>query len=132
MREKLKSFLADDLSFYGSLIVLVAIISFGLGRASNGQFHTKIEPNIDIISQLQPIPRDDTDPVPASGSVLKPTPVNVLGSEEKVVASRSGTRYHLPTCPGAKQIKPENLITFPNPAAAVAAGYTKAANCPGL
>ena len=132
MREKLKSFLADDLSFYGSLIVLVAVVSFGLGRASSGQFHTKVEPNIDIISQQKPIPRNDLVPAAVSGSVLNPVPVSALSSEEKVVASRSGTRYHLPACPGAKQIKPENLITFPNQEAALAAGYTKAANCPGL
>jgi methylphosphotriester-DNA--protein-cysteine methyltransferase len=49
-----------------------------------------------------------------------------------VVASKSGTKYHLPTCPGAKQIKSTNLITFNSKQEAEAAGYTPASNCPGL
>jgi methylphosphotriester-DNA--protein-cysteine methyltransferase len=46
-----------------------------------------------------------------------------------VVGSKTGRRYHLPDCPGAKRIKPANLITFESIEAAKAAGYTPAANC---
>ena len=55
---------------------------------------------------------------------------NVIGGA--VVASKNGTKYHLPTCPGAKQISPANLISFPSIEAARAAGLTPASNCPGL
>ena len=50
----------------------------------------------------------------------------------EVVASKQGTKFHLSSCPGAKQIKPENRVVFPTIAAALAAGYEPASNCPGL
>ncbi len=71
-------------------------------------------------------------------------PVQVLMSENnddryskaltlgKYVASRSGTKYHLPWCSGAKRIKEKNKIWFETEEAARAAGLTPAANCPGI
>lgn len=60
----------------------------------------------------------------------------VSGSSEAkiglVVASKSGSKYHLPDCPGVKTILPANKITFSSPQEAERAGYTPAANCPGL
>ena len=53
-------------------------------------------------------------------------------TERRFVASVSGTRYHLLSCPGAKQIKEENRIYFRSREDAEIAGYTPAANCPGL
>ncbi|HLP44011.1 MAG TPA: hypothetical protein VK145_01915 [Candidatus Nanoarchaeia archaeon] len=49
-----------------------------------------------------------------------------------VIASKTGTKYHLPECPGAKTIAEKNKITFDSIAAAERAGYAPAANCPGL
>jgi methylphosphotriester-DNA--protein-cysteine methyltransferase len=49
-----------------------------------------------------------------------------------VIASKNGSKYHLPSCPGGSQIKAENRITFASPDLAEAAGYQPAANCPGL
>lgn len=49
-----------------------------------------------------------------------------------VVASKNGTKYYLPSCSGADRISAANKVTFVSPAAAAAAGYTPAANCPGL
>ena len=60
------------------------------------------------------------------------TPTELQATAGEVVASKSGSKYHLPTCAGAKQIKPENLISFASASAAEAAGYTPAANCKGL
>jgi hypothetical protein len=50
----------------------------------------------------------------------------------QVVASKNGTKYHLPTCPGAKQISDKNKITFNSAEEARAAGYSPASNCKGL
>lgn len=50
----------------------------------------------------------------------------------KYVASKNGTKYYLPTCSGAKRISEANKVWFATAAAAVAEGYTPAANCPGL
>lgn len=48
------------------------------------------------------------------------------------VASKNGTKYHLPSCAGAKQIQEENKIIFNSKAEAEAAGYTPASNCKGI
>jgi len=54
---------------------------------------------------------------------------NLVG---KYVASKNSTKYHLATCPGAKQIKEENKRWFDSKEAAEKAGLTPAANCPGI
>ena len=60
------------------------------------------------------------------------TPQRGEAVEGKYVASKSGAKYHLPWCAGAKRIKEENKVWFDTEEAAIAAGYTPAANCPGL
>src|SRR3989338_3692479 len=50
----------------------------------------------------------------------------------QVVASKSGSKYHLPWCSGAQAIKEENKVWFASREAAEAAGYEPAANCKGL
>ena len=52
--------------------------------------------------------------------------------DETVVASVSGTKYHLPWCSGAKRINEQNLVTFSNALEAKEAGYQPAKNCKGL
>jgi hypothetical protein len=126
MFEKLKSLLAEDRLFYSVLIVLVAVVSFGLGRQSGlslTQDNTDKASNYEV-SVLQPQASQATALTAPAGEEAT--------TAAAVVASKSGTKYHLPTCPGAKQIKPENLITFESIEAAKAAGYNAAANCPGL
>ena len=49
-----------------------------------------------------------------------------------VVASKSGSVYHLPWCPGAARISPQNLVTYESEEAAKRAGLTAAKNCKGL
>lgn len=58
-----------------------------------------------------------------------PSPTHYTG---QVVASKvSETKdFHIPGyCIGARSIKPENAVWFPNPAAAIAAGYTPCPVC---
>ncbi len=50
----------------------------------------------------------------------------------KYVASRSGTKYHLPWCSGAKRIKEGNKVWFNSENEARAAGFAPASNCPGI
>ncbi len=64
-------------------------------------------------------------------SVQKEEPAPPSGGGQ-YVASKSGTKYHLPWCPGAKQMKEENKIYFSSKEEAEAAGYTPAANCKGI
>ena len=117
MKEKLKSFLYDDAVFYTTLLLLVAIASFGLGRQSVAPVLTGSTRTVANSTEVQPL-------VPNIDSV-----VSESADSSVVIASKSGSRYHLPTCPGAKQIKESNVIEFQSIQAAEAAGYTPAANC---
>jgi len=120
MLEKLKSLLNEDQVFYGLLLALIAIGSFGLGKLSVAD-----SPLIGQTETLKPV-------TITQNAVLNTVSTTTAGELVAVVASKSGSRYHLPTCPGAQQIKAENIIEFTSIAAATAAGYTPAANCPGL
>lgn len=53
-------------------------------------------------------------------------------SVQQLVGSKTGTKYHLPECSGAKNISDKNKIFFSSIAEAEKQGYTPAANCPGL
>ncbi len=123
MEQKLKSFLADDRVFTTLLLVIVGAISFGLGRQSVEDFQVvgTTPAGVVFIEAAEGV------------SALSPADAaTTLQSTPRVVASKTGTKYHLLTCPGAVQIKEENKLYFDSPALAEAAGLQPAANCPGL
>lgn len=131
MWQKLKSFLTNDAVFHSVLLLLVAVGSFGLGRQSvdnpapaKQPLFIKENATTAAVATAINTTATTSEPAPAAAATV-PAPVAVVGS-------KSGTKYHLPTCSGAKRIKPENLISFESIEAAKAAGYTAAANCPGL
>ncbi|HMO77758.1 MAG TPA: Ada metal-binding domain-containing protein [Candidatus Paceibacterota bacterium] len=132
MLEKLKSLILNDQVFYSLLIVLVAIVSFCLGRLS-------LIPDTPVTNRVE-IKQPKTAPetkTPLTLDTESKAPFTTSNSSSgatngTVVGSRSGSKYHLPSCPGAKQIKAENLINFSSREAAEAAGYKPAANCPQL
>lgn len=151
--EKIKSWVQankPDL-FMAGVIFLVGLGSFGLGRLSvlwpekqaieiTG---TKVETGI------APSGSADT-PAAAAGLAAKAKATSAAGEEiggkgsgarsqqpatsaaGRYVGSKSGSSYHLPWCPGAKQIKESNKIWFETRAEAESKGYKPAANCPGL
>ncbi len=128
MLEKLKSFLLNDQIFFAIIVVLVGIASFSLGRASVLQNIQKPPPVQASTQSAVTIERvKETTVPPQKEEVLMEKPVT-----GELVGSKSGTKYHLPTCPGAKQIKEENKVFFANTTEAQAAGYKPAANCPQL
>lgn len=101
-------------AFWVALVILVAGLSFGLGRL------TKLEEAREPVKIESPVQEIKTFP-PTSN----PT-------SNSVVASREGEKYHWPWCSGAKRIKETNKIFFASPEEARKAGYTPAANCQGL
>jgi hypothetical protein len=135
MYKKLKSLLADDLVFTSLLLCCVAIAAFLLGRASlqgtplSGPVGSLISPTVRQTA-LVPVASLEASSTAVSRAATPPLPVG--GNTGPIVVSKSGTKYHLTTCPGAKQIKDENKIYFESATAAAAAGYSPAANCPGL
>jgi len=126
MYHRIKAFLADDSVFYSLLITLVGVTSFGLGRWSVDErpVHTQT-PTIEMI---QGVVSEMETAVPALDGAEAPS----SATTGQYVASKNGSKYHLPWCPGAKQMKEENKVWFASKPAAEAAGYTAAANCPGL
>jgi len=67
-------------------------------------------------------------PVPDVACALSQTTID----EGKFVASKSGTKYYLPSCAGAERISETNKVWFVSASAASAAGYSPAANCKGI
>ena len=135
MIEKFKLWLENDRLFYGTSVILVGLTSFGLGRLSvNGDLNG-FQSTKSLVQMVEPISLPATVSL-SSKKIDEQNPEalskNNVNSPSMVVASKNGTKYHLPNCSGAKNIKSENLITFSSRVEAETAGYQKAANCPGL
>jgi len=109
---KIKNRAGDLLADWGlvAIVFLVGLSSFGLGRLS--VLETVKEP-----ISIRQAPEGEARGMHVGGLV---------------VASRSGSAYHYPWCPGAETIAPHNRIWFESEAKARAAGYSPARNCKGL
>ena len=108
-------------------LLLTNLLAFGFGRLTI------------LVGEPEPITVDfapQTTEVTPREVVQARTEVSPQGSPRSdlgtIVASKNGTKYPLPNCPGAKQIKESNKIFFASVDEATRAGYTPAANCPGL
>ena len=136
MYNKFKLYLSDDTFFYGTLIVLVALLSFGLGRWS--VLYEGVQPALlpkedgqkaSVIDEIGPYRQGKV------GSTTKAVPspqTTVVSGETQYVGSKNSDKYHLVTCPGASQIKEENKVYFASKEEAQKAGYSPASNCKGI
>lgn len=138
MKENFKSLLLDERFFTATLVVLVAMASFALGRYSTmpagslwGEGAGKGAPAAVSMAYTEVSPKNDEAPTGAENPhVVAPVDIPETSTATgPYVASKSGTKYHHETCGGAKQIKPENKLYFSTEVAARAAGYSPAANC---
>lgn len=115
------------------LIVLVVILSatlaFGLGVLA-GKDMMKTEGKDGFWIEQLPERPEASGGGPAA--VIEAIPEPVVEGPKVYMASKSGTKYYLPTCGTAKRIKEENRVWFSTKDEAEAAGYGPAANCPGL
>jgi hypothetical protein len=133
-REKFKHVLNTLDVQVSALIVIVGIGSFLLGKASESGVGT-----INTINKLesQVIAPDHRSNPPASVSGYSEVSTSTAATipqqgDALYVASKSGTKYHLPWCSGALRIKEENKIFFTSKNEAEKAGYEPAANCKGI
>lgn len=112
-RLKIKNWTEDAIAEWGlvAIVMLVGLASFGLGRLSALE---EAKPAISI-RQAQ------------TASAAESLTVGGL-----VVASRKGSSYHYPWCPGAAAIAEGNKVWFKSEEAARKAGYSPAKNCKGL
>lgn len=122
--EKIKSWFLprEGEIFLVSTIILVALLSFALGRLSSlrgEKFPIQVYRPGDIKSQTANV-------IQAPGKIGEEIKENLF------VASKNGSVYHFPWCSGAQRIKEENKIFFSSREEAEKAGLRPAANCEGL
>ncbi len=94
-----------------TIVFLVALASFGLGRLS------ALEDTEPLVS-ITEAPTDAKPRAVASGGLY--------------VAARGGSAYYYPWCSGANKIHAANKVWFESEAAARRAGYSPAKGCKGL
>lgn len=108
--QKIKLFVLSGVGEWGIpvLVLLVAFSAFGLGRLS-------------VLTERTPISLAKAGVAPkamAPGGLLE--------------ASKNGSEYFYPWCPGAADIQPLDQVWFKDRSAAERAGYVPAKSCKGL
>lgn len=112
---------------------LISTISFELGTLQGQKWQQK-----PLIIEKNAVNKEE-----AASAVQSPAKPQILPQEEAkagsainmtsqdcaFVGSKNSTKYHLPTCRWAKQIKPENIVCFASADAATAKGYSPDKNC---
>ena len=109
--------------YLAMVVILVAVISFGLGRLSK------------IREEKTPITIENIDPDAVSTSSAININANkaVTNKNDKIfVASKNGKKYYYAWCESAKIIKEQNRVWFSTKEQAEKAGYSPAVNCKGL
>lgn len=128
--EKIQEFiksrgLSEKNVYISLLIVIVAFLSFGLGKLSVLQSQ-KHPVRIEGVREEALSPRIQLQERAGQGDTVDTSQAGLL------VGSKNSTKYHYPWCSGAQRIKEDNKIWFESAEDAQAKGYTAAANCPGL
>ena len=106
-----------------AILILIGLSAFGLGRLS-----TAGEEGPRLIIRMPDGTTQTAAAYQPAASAAKSAPL----TSGSYVASKSGTKYYLPSCSGVSKIKEENKVWFATVAEAQASGYTAAANCPGI
>lgn len=128
--QKVKTWTADYKSdiYIASIIFLVGMASFGLGRLSLAW--PKKEPIRIEKTETKEKEKPFADKGNKTDNALAVS--SLLSAKGKYVASKSGKAYHFPWCPSALKIKESNRVWFDSKEDAEKAGYAPAANCEGL
>lgn len=128
---KFKDFLEEADVVLVLIIMMTAVCSFALGRYS-------VTERTSSTSTFNTQPATYTESKKVSETKkgelysAEESSITNIPTEGAYVASKSGTKYHLPWCAGAKQIKNENKIWFDTKEDAESAGYAPASNCKGI
>ena len=106
--------------YLATIIILTAVISFGLGRLSK------------IREEKTPITIEnvkENEETSESKSLSTSNVDSGIKADKIFVASRNGKKYYYAWCESANVIKEQNRIWFSTQAEAEKAGYQPAANC---
>lgn len=117
------------------ILILSSTLAFGLGILAGKDMAKTDGKDGFWVEQLPEAVQKGGGGPAAAIKAVQPSPVPEIPAEpgpQVYMASKNGTKYYLPTCGTAKRIKEENRVWFATKDEAVAAGYSPAANCPGL
>lgn len=126
----IRGYIMDETVFIILVVILVGVASFGLGRLS-----VESAAPSQAVEQTYASRESFEQAAAATGAITtdpETVVVEVIPAGGSYVASKNGTKYHLPSCPGAKQMSEANKIYFASKEEAASAGYQPAANCKGL
>lgn len=142
--EKTKKLLKDFWQEHESKIILaigallVAVLAFQAGILKGQKWQPEplvIERPVAVIEsptsqnnapQAQNLPPEGAKQAEA---VAAQSPATASGSNCAYVGSKNSDKYHVPTCPHAKRIKPENIVCFSSAEDAGAKGYQPDKSC---
>ncbi len=124
----------DKELYLAAIIILTAVISFGLGRLSKiREEKTPITIENAEIRESKPLSTSNVDSANGAGMVLEHNSSTIPAASSKIfVASKNGKKYYYAWCESANAIKEQNRVWFATQAEAEKAGYQPAANCRGL
>ncbi len=133
-----------DKLFLVTVIILIGLIGFGLGRLSSKYQTAELNINSTIANTTDlskviasgatsnvasnatsPIKTDTSNPVTAAA-------VTVASDAIKIIGNKNSKIYHREDCPGALKMIEANMVVFNSIEDAKSAGYRPAGNCPGL
>lgn len=121
----IEPYMTKERHFFAVLLLTISSLSFILGSQGPGGEVLRLAEreviDIERISQENTAAPADNDHATSAQKSI-----------ETYVASKNSTKYHLPWCSGARRISEENKVWFATKEDAAAAGYTPAANCPGM
>ena len=114
-------------------LILVAGIAFEAGYLKGKTLiqepivfeNTQNCPKIEARSQERVPSQQNT--TPPDSAVLGAS--NAVPADCMFVGSKNSTKYHLPTCSGAKRIKAENIVCFKSAEEAKSRGYEPSKDC---
>lgn len=122
-----------DKLFLVTVIVLVALIGFGLGRLSSRYQTVELNINSTIVNttDLSKMVSDKSD---KSGTTYNVPAVEgvAVAAIVKIIGNKNSKIYHREDCPGVLKMSDSNKVAFDSISAAKEAGYRPAGNCPGL
>lgn len=134
---KFKGFIIRPDAVLAVLIITVSAASFFLGR------YSVLEKGSEIQSVTQPAQIIMTQDASTStlqapvaeerkSAIENASSASTIPIKGAYLGSKTGAKYHLPWCAGAKQIKESNKVWFATKADAEKAGYSPASNCKGI
>ena len=110
--------------YLAAIIILVATISFGLGRLSK------------IREEKTPITIENVAVATSTEIIANTTNSQratlTVDANKIFVASRNGKKYYYAWCDSSQKIKESNKVWFSTKDEAEKSGYQPAANCKGL